>query len=168
MNLRKLEIKDAPLMLEWMHDKNVTAGLQKSFSDYTLADCESFISASRNDKKNLHMAIADGNDTYMGTVSLKNINNNSAEFAIAVRTEAMGKGYSKFAMEKIIETGFNSLGLSSIYWYVLKSNLRAIRFYDKNGYEKVSGINEFFSEEQLSEQKYFYYLVKNLTFMSKA
>ena len=29
MNLRNLEIKDAPYMLEWMHDENVLVGLQR-------------------------------------------------------------------------------------------------------------------------------------------
>lgn len=46
MNLRKLDMKDAPFMLEWMHDPNVTIGLQKKFGEKTLADCEEFISSA--------------------------------------------------------------------------------------------------------------------------
>ena len=34
--LRKLEEKDAPFMLEWMHDKEITAGFQRPFSQATL------------------------------------------------------------------------------------------------------------------------------------
>ena len=46
-------------------------------------------------KKNIHMAITDDNDEYMGTVSLKNINyiDSFAEFAITVRRTAMGKKF---------------------------------------------------------------------------
>lgn len=36
----------------------------------------------------------------MGTVSLKHIRDNSAEFAIAIRSVAMGKGISSEAMKK--------------------------------------------------------------------
>lgn len=31
MNLRKLELKDAPLMLEWMHDPDVVQNMQAGF-----------------------------------------------------------------------------------------------------------------------------------------
>ena len=30
------------------------------------------------------------------------------------------------------------MNLSSIYWYVDKNNQRAIKFYDKNGYQRIS------------------------------
>lgn len=30
------------------------------------------------------------------------------------------------------------MNLSSIYWYVDKNNQRAINFYDKNGYQRIS------------------------------
>ena len=43
MNLRKLEIKDAPLMLEWMHDKSVVEDLRTNFLTKTIEDCENFI-----------------------------------------------------------------------------------------------------------------------------
>lgn len=73
MNLRKLEKKDAPFMLEWMHDNNVTIGFQRNFGEKTIADCEEFIKASQDIGNDIHMAVTDDNDEYMGTVSLKNI-----------------------------------------------------------------------------------------------
>lgn len=145
MTLRKLEMKDAPFMLEWMHDPNVTIGLQKKFGEKTLADCEEFIASANRTSLDIHMAVADDNDEYMGTVSLKNISNGSAEFAVAVRSCAMGKGFSRFAMAEIIRIGFEELGLENIYWYVLKDNLRAIKFYDKNGYVRI---NEFLKKDK--------------------
>ena len=81
MNLRKLELKDAPLMLEWMHDPDVVQNMQADFAHKTLSDCENFIRVSHTDDKNLHLAVVDDNNTYMGTVSLKNIENDAAEFA---------------------------------------------------------------------------------------
>ena len=84
------------------------------------------------------LAAVDDTDIYMGTVSLKNIDNGSSEFAITMRKEAMGKGYAAEAMKQIIDKGFNELGLEYIYWYVNPANKRAVRFYDKNGYQRVT------------------------------
>ena len=49
MYLRKLEPKDAPLMLEWMHDRSVVAHLGANFAEKTIDDCLRFISASQTD-----------------------------------------------------------------------------------------------------------------------
>ena len=138
MRLRKLELKDAPLMLEWMHDETVVKDMQADFSSKTLEDCNHFILSSKDTRKKLHLAIVDENDEYMGTVSLKNIEEDKAEFAITVRKNAMGKGYSRFGMREIIKIGLEDMNLSSIYWYVDKNNQRAIKFYDKNGYQRIS------------------------------
>ena len=53
MRLRKLELKDAPLMLEWMLDKDITADLQTDFSSKTIEDAECFIEKSKTDAENL-------------------------------------------------------------------------------------------------------------------
>ena len=136
--LRKLKQSDASLMLEWMHDKDVVHFMKADFQHKTLSNCEEFIESAQDDRNNLHLAAFDDNDTYMGTVSLKNINHGSAEFAITMRKVAMGKGYAAEAMKQIIDKGFNELGLEYIYWYVRPENKRAVRFYDKNGYQRIS------------------------------
>lgn len=138
MKIRKLQLKDAPFMLEWMHNESVVKNMQTDFSAKTLKDCEAFIIATDNAIHDVHLAIADDNDVYMGTVSLKHITGTSAEFAIVVRKIAMGKGYSKYGMEQIIRIGLESLNLDRIYWYVSPDNKRAIRFYDKNGYQRIN------------------------------
>lgn len=138
MKLRKLEMKDAPLMLEWMHDKSVVENMQTDFGSFTIENCENFIAGSQDDKENLHLAITDDSDEYMGTVSLKKIRNGKAEFAITVRKKAMGKGFSKFGMAEIIRIGLEELNLSSVYWCVSADNKRAVRFYDKNSYKRIT------------------------------
>lgn len=140
MYLRKLELKDATLMLVWMHDKSVTEKLRTDFSSKTLLDAENFIKRSWDDKENVNLAIASDEDEYMGTVSLKHIENGSAEFAITVRAEAMGRGYSWFGMKSIIEKAFNEYDLESVYWCVSRENTRAVRFYDKHNFKEVIDI----------------------------
>ena len=49
----------------------------------------------------------------------------------------MGKGYSQFGMNEIIKIGLETMGLDKIYWYVNRENERAIRFYDKCGYQRM-------------------------------
>ncbi len=137
MKLRNLKKKDASLMLEWMHDSTVVENMQADFTRKTIQDCEAFIDASRHDKENIHLAIVDDSDEYMGTVSLKHVTCSEAEFAIALRKSAMGRGYSKYGMEEIIRHGLDDLGLTSVYWCVSPENKRAVRFYDKNGYRRV-------------------------------
>lgn len=137
MYLRKLKKSDAPLMLEWMHDESVVKDLQANFAAKTIDDCKAFIEAAQDVKENMHLAIANDEDEYMGTVSLKHIKKDTAEFGITIRTVAMGKGFSKYAMQEIIRIAFEELGLKSVFWCVNPVNKRAVRFYDKNGYELI-------------------------------
>lgn len=140
MNIRELKLKDAPLMLEWMLDKSVVKYLQVDFCNKTIDDCRNFITASWKDETNIHLAIVDDADTYMGTVSLKHIDmyRKQAEFAIAIRLCAMGRGISQYGMKEILRKGFKEMGLEKIFWCVSENNKRAIRFYEKNGYKRTN------------------------------
>ena len=159
-----LEKKDASKMLEWMHDENVVRYLQGRFGDKQIADCEKFIESSWDDPINLHMAIVNDIDIYMGTVSLKHIStkNKEAEFAIALRTCAMGKGYAQYAMKQILQRGIDEFKLDRIYWCVSPQNKRAVRFYDKNNYQRMSAIDQQitgYTDEQIKE--YIWYFFEN-------
>lgn len=138
MRLRDLELKDAPLMLEWMHDHSVVEKMRGNFAEKTIEDCEAFIKAAQNKEHDIHLAIVSDEDEYMGTVSLKSVDreNNSAEFAITVRKSAMGRGYSWYGMEEIIRLAFEEYGLESVYWCVSRKNERAVRFYDKHNFHE--------------------------------
>ena len=136
MKLRNLEKKDAPLMLSWMHDERVVGNLRGNFASKTLEDCEAFIESAITES-NIHLAIVSDTDEYMGTVSLKNIEDGSAEFAITIRYEAMRRGYSWFGMRSIIEKAVDELGLESVYWCVSRKNERAVRFYDKHNFHEI-------------------------------
>ncbi len=164
MRIRFLEEKDSELMLEWMHDPSVVENMKTDFTSKTLDDCVDFIISSQTDNSNIHMAIVDDNDEYMGTVSLKHIKDGRAEFAITVRKKAMGKGFSKFGMEQIIKKGFEDLDLNSIYWCVDSINKRAVKFYDKNGYQRCSCPEEVYGYDEDEIKKYIWYCVKKTIF----
>lgn len=139
--IRKLEEKDLPYMQEWMQDKVVTANLKADFASMTQEKIGDFISkASKQniDDNNVHFAIVDDKDEYMGTISLKNINydDKNAEYAIVTRAIAHGKGYANRATNEILKYGFEKLGLEKIYLYVSIDNLAANKFYLKCGFKE--------------------------------
>lgn len=137
VRLRELYESDAPRMLEWMHDVDVVDKMQKNFSDLTYEDCLSFIRNSKDDVDNCNLAVVDETNTYIGSVSLKGITDEDAEFAIVMRRDVFGTGASERAMALILDHGFRKLGLKRIYWYVRKDNLRAVRFYDKQCFRQT-------------------------------
>jgi len=161
MQLRQLELQDAPLMWEWMQDSNVIRDLNRDFRSKTVGDCRNFIHSVEEDKNSLHLAVVNDKDEYMGTVSLKHINRDygCAEFAIVLRSSAIGKGYAGYAMEEIIRIGLEEMNLQTIYWCVSPANKRAVRFYEKSGYEKieVQKIEEIINKDEYSSEQLRYY-----------
>ena len=147
MYLRKLADSDAPLMLEWMSDPDITQHFRADFASMTLSDVNAFISSGQKiSHGNINAAVSDDNGAYMGTVSLKHIDfhEGSAEFAIVMRSAAMGKGFAWFGMSEIIAGAFRDLNLSLVYWNVLRNNLRAVRFYDKHNFSEMLNVPDEF------------------------
>lgn len=134
--IRELELRDLPYMYEWMHDESVTANLQADFASFSIEKVEGFIKGAMeqtDESENLHYAIVDEEDNYMGTISLKNINrkDKNAEYAIVTRAIAHGKGYAALATKDILRVAFERLGLEKVYLYVSTNNIGANKFYKK-------------------------------------
>lgn len=137
MKLRKLELRDAESMLEWMHSKNVVEMLAQNFEDKTIEDCKRFIrNANKDESTFLHRAICNDEDEYLGTVSLKHINmqDRNAEYAISMREKAMGTGASLYGTKEILKYAFHELHLEKVYLNVITENVRAKKFYVKAGF----------------------------------
>lgn len=147
IHLRLLEKKDALGMLEWLQDSEITQYF--SFGNkHTLQSVESYIEQAQNNSLNLHFAIVDLNDQYLGTISLKNINYSmgQAEYAIVLRKNFIGKGYASEASELLFRKAYFELKLKKIYLTVLDSNIHAIKRYVKMGFVRQEG--QFFTFEK--------------------
>lgn len=144
IKLRKLELSDAEPMLEWMLHPDIYEKMQYDPKKQSLEKCRQFIEKSWADKGNLHYAITNSSQEYLGTVSLKNIDrkNQNAEFAIALHPKAMGKRVGTTALRKIMEVAFLQMGLNKVYLYVRSDNKRAIAFYKKNHLEEEGCFRE--------------------------
>ena len=148
--LRPLEEKDAARMLEWLHDENVTKYLTISGKNSTLEDALRFIRNAKDESVNIHRAIVDENDCYLGTVSLKNIDaaKKEAEYAITMHPSAMGTGAASAASRMIADFAFEEKGFNRVYLNVLRMNERAVRFYDRLGYQYTHSTHVDFEGEQ--------------------
>ena len=134
MKLRSLVEKDAIPMLEWMHDPAVNHVFRADFASMTRDRALLFIQGARAATER-HYAICDDADEYMGTISLKHIDeaNGTAEYAIVLRRAAQGQDYAGFATREILRIAFGELGLHKVYLNVLKENEHASGFYEHMG-----------------------------------
>lgn len=142
IRLRELKMEDAPLMLEWMHDKDIQKSFKKNMLGATLEQAEQFckdamIPEKINSGDSIHFAIADEDDEYLGTISLKNfdIESLNAEYSIATRKKANGVGIAFEASRLLLDRAFNDYGLHRVYLNVFSDNIPAIRLYEKCGFK---------------------------------
>lgn len=141
--LRRLELRDVPGMLEWMHDPETSENFRVDFASFTREDAERFIAGSFT-ARDQHFAFVDEHDEYMGTVSLKHIGTpeNEAEYAVVTRQCARGSGLPYAATEELLSYAFRDLKLVRIYLNVLEENERANRFYQKCGFVYCGKVDE--------------------------
>lgn len=134
--LRQLKDEDYILMHKCMSDPNVNKYMNIDGGKMKPEDCLSFINKTRSDNNSKHFAIADENDRWIGTISLKNIEYKvkTAEYAIITSSEAHGKGYAYEATKEILRYAFETLKLNRVYLDVLVDNVRANKFYKKMGF----------------------------------
>ena len=134
-SLRPLEEKDAAGMLEWMTDPAIARFFRFDAASMTLDRCKDFICGAGEQENCRHWAIVNENDEYLGTISLKEIKNGSAEYAISTRAKAHGTGAAGEATRQILKIAFEDLGLNRVYLNVLADNGRANAFYRKAGFQ---------------------------------
>ena len=139
MKLRQLKQADIDGMLDWMHDPKVNKYFRFNAANATRDTVDAFIKEAQvaaNNNSDYHFAIVNDDDEYMGTVSLKHIDNEKkeAEYAIAVRSKFHHMGVGSFATKSILDFAFNELNLESVYLNVLSENTGAKKLYEKMGF----------------------------------
>ncbi|MCM1263982.1 MAG: GNAT family N-acetyltransferase [Butyrivibrio sp.] len=166
IRLRILESKDCDGMMEWMHDKEAIHSFQKNMEDKTRADVLNFIASAKPiplDGEDMHYAVVDETDEYLGTISLKSINlkDGNAEYAISTRKKVWGKGVAQEATKELLNIAFKELHLEKVYLNVLADNVRAIRLYEKCGFHLEGEFrNHLYLEGQYKNLKWYAILRK--------
>lgn len=139
ISLRPLQSTDVEGILEWMHDKEVNIFFRFDAENMTAKKVTKFVEDSikaMKEQKSYNFAIADAENQYLGTISLKNVdwNARTGEYAISLRKTAQGKGIGTIATKKLFVIAFEELMLNRIFLNVLSENKRAIHMYEKCGF----------------------------------
>lgn len=166
--LREIKATDAPLMLEWMHDPTIQKAFKRNMMAMTLTDVQNFCESAKLPEKlvdgqSVHFAIVDENDEYLGTISLKDIDqrNKEAEYAISTRRKAHGKGIGTVATGLVLKKAFYDYGLHRVFLNVLAENKTAIHLYERCGFTYEGEFRDHLSIEGKYENLKWYGMLEN-------
>lgn len=138
--LAPMMVSDAEKYCEWMNDKEVTDGINKT-KDVTTFENE--IEYLENVCKNGTYAfsiVKKDNDKLIGSCTLMHSDfiAQTAEIGIAIGEKASrGKGYGVEVIKMLLEYGFNTLNLNAICLEAYSFNENALKCYKKAGFREV-------------------------------
>lgn len=161
IHLRRLELRDGVGMLEWLNDFEVSNFFSFKNQSHSIETVQAYIQKSHHDDLNKHFAIVNESDEYLGTISLKKIDlyNLNAEYAIAIRRSAWGKGVGTQASKHLINYAIMDLNLHKIYLNVLTSNTNAIRLYENLGFIQNGVFKDHLKKNEVYLDLYYYELI---------
>jgi len=137
VRLRMLTKTDVEEMAAWDDDAEIEKYIGKKFAPYETP--LEWYSNLLKDNRQRGLAIETLDGQFIGDVGLQEISwrKRSAEVRICIADkEYWGRGYGTEALQILIRYAFEELGLEVLYLRVYADNLRAIRCYEKCGFEK--------------------------------
>jgi UDP-4-amino-4,6-dideoxy-N-acetyl-beta-L-altrosamine N-acetyltransferase len=139
--LREITRQDMTTINAWRNDPKVTDCLGSPFRYINLETDEAwFDSYMRNRNTQVRCAIClAGTKEMIGTVYLLNMDSvsRSAELGIIIgEKEEQNQGLGTAAIKLILNHAFLNLNVHRVYLSVLEDNKRAIRVYEKIGFQK--------------------------------
>jgi RimJ/RimL family protein N-acetyltransferase len=137
--LRPLEREDAPVLVPWFNDPEVTRTLRR-YLPLALREEQDFIEKLGQNEHNLAVGIAlCDSDWLIGGTGFHDMDlrNRHASFGILIgeKTE-WGKGYGTEATFLMVRYAFETLNLNRVWLHVYEYNPKAIRTYEKVGFRR--------------------------------
>jgi RimJ/RimL family protein N-acetyltransferase len=139
--LRPLETRDMPAYVAGINDTEVGA-----FAGYrvptTVAEATAWLerhTSKSHGGEGYFFAVCElGDDRFIGTTWFKEVNtfDQNAELAIYMDKDHIGSGWGTDAQRTLLAFGFGTLGLERVWLTVNASNARAIRSYEKVGFQR--------------------------------
>jgi len=143
VELRELEHKDISVINGWRNDPELISYLGAPFRYINQeVDEKWYKNYMENRKEAVRCAIIDTDtksDIIIGLISLTDISylNQSAQLHIMIgESRYRGKGFGKFALNKMLYHGFYNMNLQRIELMVLEDNVRAQALYEKMGFRQ--------------------------------
>ena len=143
--LRPMGYEDTDLIVSWRNQEAVRRNFiyQERF---TKESHENWIHTMVETGKVVQMMICETEGGRpIGSVYLRDIDrrHNKAEYGIFIGVEeARGKGYGTMAARLMIRYAFEEMGLHRLFLRAFTDNVRAIRSYEKAGFEKEACLRE--------------------------
>jgi len=137
VQLRPLEERDLAAIERWDDDEEVVAAMGKKFQGD--GACTSWFAALQGGSRRRAYAIENERGELIGELEVDNLcpKDGSAELTICIGERAQrGQGYGTEAISLIRDYLFARTRLKRIYLRVYRSNVRAIRCYEKCGFVK--------------------------------
>lgn len=137
VRLRPLEERDLAAIERWDDDDEVVAAMGKKFKGD--GACASWFAALQGEPRRRAYAIENERGELIGELEVDNLcpKDGSAELTICIGERAhRGQGYGTEAISLIRDYLFTRTRLKRIYLRVYRSNVRAIRCYEKCGFIK--------------------------------
>lgn len=151
VSIRKFEKKDIPKKVEWINNPDNNQYLHYDIP-ISVEGTERWLDSHAGDN-NRYDAVIEADGVPVGTIGLLSIDrkNSKAEFYIAMGEPAYkGKGIAKKASQKIIDYGFEFLGLNRIYLFTEVENGNAQKLFERVGFVKEGVMRQ----DVLSHGKY--------------
>jgi len=138
--LRPLEERDMPAFAAGINDSEVggMAGYKWPMSvEQAKGWLEKTREQSRSGEGHFFAVCELGDDRFIGTVWLKGVNliDGNAELAIFMDHDHIGAGYGTDAQRAILGFAFTNLGLQRVWLIAYAANERAIRSYERLGFQ---------------------------------
>lgn len=149
IRLRPPEADDVPLFVRWLSNPELRYYVTIRYTSEALERqwFEGLVSAAgvaAPDRLHFVIETLEGAQP-IGLVGLYGINwrDRSAEFFIIVgEPDFWGKGFGSDALRAILDVGFRWFNLHRIFLYVVAENTRAIRAYEKCGFQHEGRLRE--------------------------
>ncbi len=135
--LRPLEVADAPALVPWFNDGEVTRFLRRYYP-MTVAREEEWLRALYQGPHDVAFGIAlRADDRLIGAAGLHDVEprHRHCFFGISIGDKSLwGKGHGTEATRLILRYAFHVLNLNRVWLHVYEYNPRAIRVYEKVGF----------------------------------
>jgi RimJ/RimL family protein N-acetyltransferase len=137
--LRPLEYSDAPQLTTWINDPEVTRTLL-AYRPMNLQTEQEFIDRMYRSEDDLVVGIVvRQTDQLIGVTGLHRIDWRNRHAALGILIGAKGewgKGYGTEATSLLVDHAFATLNLNRVWLHVYEFNTRAVRAYEKVGFQK--------------------------------
>ena len=101
---------------------------------YTYENEVNWVNSKLNEGASVFSIVERSSGNFVGNIEFMRINNGRAELGVCLTPKFINRHYGTEAISRMIQYGFENLGLSVIELIVFSNNYRAIRCYSKLGF----------------------------------